>query len=103
VEDLRVTGQPAGNAIWNQIKADITRKPILVPAFGEAELLGDLCLALVALGQFPTIGQAAEKLVSFGKTFFPDESKKALYDELFSLYRESYKGLEPVFHRLAKL
>ncbi|HWR10291.1 MAG TPA: FGGY family carbohydrate kinase [Rectinemataceae bacterium] len=103
VEDLRVTGQPAGNAIWNQIKADITRKPILVPSFGEAELLGDLCLALVALGQFPTIGQAAEKLVSFGKTFFPDESKKALYDELFSLYRESYKGLEPVFHRLAKL
>ncbi|MFA5852720.1 MAG: FGGY family carbohydrate kinase, partial [Spirochaetales bacterium] len=75
VDDLRVTGQPAGNAVWNQMKADITRKPILVPAFREAELLGDLCLAMVALGEFPSIGVAAERLVSIEKTFQPDGSK----------------------------
>ncbi|HWP68129.1 MAG TPA: FGGY-family carbohydrate kinase, partial [Rectinemataceae bacterium] len=103
VEDLRVTGQPAGNSAWNQIKADITRKPILVPSFGEAELLGDLCLALVSLSDFASIGEASESLVSMGATYFPDESKKSLYEELFGLYRESYAGLAPVFDRMAKL
>jgi sugar (pentulose or hexulose) kinase len=103
VDDLRVTGQPAGNAIWNQMKADITRKPILVPAFGEAELLGDLCLALVALGEFPSIGAAAERLVSIKEEFLPDDSNRALYDELFSIYRASYTSLLPVFGRLAAL
>jgi len=103
VEELRVTGQPAGNAVWNQIKADITGKPILVPSFGEAELLGDLCLALVSLSDFTSIGEAAESLVSMGKTYVPDGSKKPLYDELFSLYRESYRGLAPVFDRFARL
>lgn len=103
VDELRVTGQPAGNAVWNQIKADITGVPILVPSFGEAELLGDLCLALVALGEFPSVGTAADRLVSIERSFRPDASRKALYDEHFSLYRDSYRNLAPVFGRLAKL
>ncbi len=41
--------------------------------------------------------------MSIERTFQPDDSKKALYDELFSIYRESYKSLIPVFGRLAAL
>ena len=103
VDDLRVTGQPAGNAVWNQIKADIVRKPIRVPAFGEAELMGDLCFALAALGDCKTAAEAAERLVAFGRTFEPDASLGPLYDGLFALYRESYRGLKPVFSGLAAL
>ena len=36
VEELRVTGKPGSSATWNQIKADITGRPIVVPRFGEA-------------------------------------------------------------------
>ncbi len=103
VDDLRVTGQPAGNAVWNQIKADIIQKPIRVPAFGEAELMGDLCFALAALGDFGSAAAAAERLVTFGRAFEPDASLGALYDSLFGLYRESYRGLKPVFGGLAAL
>jgi len=103
VDDLRVTGQPAGNAVWNQIKADIVQKPIRVPAFGEAELMGDLCFALAALGDYGSAAEAAERLVAFGRTFEPDASLGALYDGLFGLYRESYRGLKPVFGGLAAL
>ncbi|MDX9827498.1 MAG: FGGY family carbohydrate kinase, partial [Spirochaetia bacterium] len=94
VDELRVTGQPSGNSMLNQIKADITKVPIRVPEFREAELLGDLCVALTALGQFPDLATAAENLVGFSECYEPDPSKMALYDELFALYRNSYQSLE---------
>ena len=103
VEELRVTGQPSGNAMLNRIKADITQVPIKVPEFREAELLGDLCVALTALGQFPDLAAAAENLVGLGECYEPDVSKKILYDELFALYRDSYRSLEAVFAGLSEL
>ena len=103
VEELRVTGQPSGNALLNRIKADITQVPIKVPEFREAELLGDLCVALTAIGQFPDLATAAENLVGLRESYEPDLSKKNLYDELFALYRDSYRSLETVFSGLSEL
>jgi xylulokinase len=103
VSDLRVTGKPAANAILNQIKANITGKPILVPEFLEAELSGDLCLALVALGECDSIAQAAESHVSLGKTFEPEAGSRALYDDLFGLYRKSYSALRRIFESLGNI
>ncbi|TXT44015.1 MAG: pentulose/hexulose kinase [Spirochaetes bacterium] len=103
VSDLRVTGKPAANAILNQIKANITGKPILVPEFLEAELSGDLCLAMVALGEYGSIAQAAESHVTFGKTYEPEPGSKSLYDDLFGLYRKSYSALGKIFESLGNL
>jgi xylulokinase len=103
VDDLRVTGQPSGNPVLNQIKADITGKPILSPSFREAELLGDLCLALVALSEFATIAEVAEEKVRFGEIFEPNPATQGIYEDLFHVYRESYKALEPSFSTLAEM
>jgi xylulokinase len=103
VAELRVTGQPSGNAVLNRIKADITQVPIRVPEFKEAELLGDLCVALTALGQFPDPATAAESLVIINECYEPDPLLKDLYDELFGLYRRSYRSLKDVFSGLSEL
>jgi xylulokinase len=101
--DLRVTGRPAGNAAWNQIKADITGLEVLVPAFREAELMGDHCLAACALGRYSNPGEAAETLVRIERTFEPNLSNESLYKELFTLYRQSYAGLKSVYASLASI
>jgi xylulokinase len=103
VAELRVTGQPSGNALLNRIKADITQVPIRVPEFKEAELLGDLCVALTALGQFTDLASAAESLVALGECYEPDSSVKELYEELFGLYRRSYRSLEDIFASLSEI
>ena len=41
VEDMRVTGGQARSPLWNQVKADITGKRILVAEAQDAELVGD--------------------------------------------------------------
>lgn len=101
VNELAVTGNPARNPVWNQIKADVTGRPLAVPTFPHAELMGDLCLALVALGEYPDPATAAEALVAKDRIHEPDPALRPLYDELFGLYRESYRALKPLFSHLA--
>jgi len=100
VNELRITGKPARSHIWNQIKADITGKPIIVPRFEDAELPGDLAFALCALGRAGSLADAAESLALPAGTFEPDQTKISLYDELFAAYTAAYTGLKPVYARL---
>jgi xylulokinase len=103
LEELRVTGGQARSALWNQIKADITGKQILVVETGYSELIGDACVALFALGEYKTLAEASENIVKIEKVYNPGLSTRGLYDELFSLYRESYKGLKNIFEGLSRL
>jgi xylulokinase len=101
VQDLRITGRPSRSSLWNQIKADITGRRILVPAAQDSDLTGDVCLALRALGDYGSLAEASEAIVKIGSVFEPDEKSSRLYDEMFSLYRESYGSLKAVFERLS--
>jgi len=103
VSELTVTGNPARNPVWNQIKADITGRPLIVPSFPHAELMGDLCLALAALGEYNGPADAAEALAAAERVHEPDPALRGLYDEMFGLYRESYRVLKPVFADLSKI
>jgi xylulokinase len=100
VAELRVTGGPGKSPVWNQIKADVTGRPIALPRFGEAELLGDACIGLASLGRYAGVGEAAEALVKIGRRYEPDPATKGIYDELFGVYRSAYEALKPVFRAL---
>jgi xylulokinase len=100
IEDFRITGNPSRSRLWNQIKADVTGRRILVPAVEDPDLTGDACLALWGLGEFSSVSEAAESIVKIGSVFEPSKGSRSIYDELFPLYRESYVRLKTVFARL---
>jgi len=102
-DELRITGNPAKSKLWNQLKADISGKSILVPETGESELTGDLCVALFGLGDYKTPAEASDTIVKFAETYTPDKGKYNLYEDLFSVYRESYTSLKHVFTKLADI
>jgi len=101
VHDLRITGRPSRNRAWNQLRADITGRRILVPEAEDSDLAGDVCLALAALGRHASPVAAAEAIVRIGSVFEPRPDRSRVYDELFPLYRESYRGLKAVFEKLS--
>lgn len=103
IEDLRITGRPSKNALWNQIKADISGRRILLPEQEDPELSGDACIALAYLGEFAGLVEASENVVSFKQVFSPRKEYAAVYNDLFSLYRDSYRGLKDVFKRISNL
>ncbi len=101
IEDLRVTGGQARSPLWNQIKADITGKNIILPECSDAELKGDAAVALKALGIYGSLKEAAEKSFRVKKVFKPNRNLKGLYDDLFGVYRESYRALQNIFADMA--
>jgi xylulokinase len=101
VRDLRITGRPSRNAAWNQLRADVTGRRILVPAAEDSDLAGDACLALAALGRHASPAAAAEAIVRIASVFEPRADRARVYDDLFPLYRESYRGLKAVFEKLS--
>jgi xylulokinase len=101
VQDLRITGSPSRSPLWNQIKADVTGRRLLVPAQRDSDLAGDVCLALYGLGDYDSIAAASEATVRMGAVFEPDAARGRVYDGMFELYRASYQGLRQVFAGLS--
>ncbi|MDR0760394.1 MAG: hypothetical protein LBF74_09865 [Treponema sp.] len=104
VEELRVTGKPGESAFLNQLKADVTGRPVLVPrlraaetALPPAELLGLIALGAAALGAYKSAEEAVRDLVGVAETFVPQEAAKPVYDDAFGIYRETYRALKPLF------
>jgi xylulokinase len=101
VEDMRITGGQAKSPLWNQAKADITGKRVLITEIQDAELIGDACVALYALGRFGSLAEAAERTARVRRVYEPCRELAGLYDELFGVYRDAYRGLKEVFRRLS--
>ena len=101
VEDLRITGGPSRSPLWNQIKADISGRRLLVPMSSESELLGNLAVGLRTLGDCGDLAEAADRIVEIGGVFEPDPEKSKVYDELFQIYRTGYSKLKDVFAELS--
>jgi len=86
IEELRVAGALSGSDLLNRIKADVTKKPVLVPCRKETELTGLAVIGSCALGRYASFAEAASAFVKIEKEFLPDEKNAALYDELFGEY-----------------
>jgi len=98
--DCRViaTGGGTRSSLWMQIKADLIGMPIQVVDNPEPTALGAAMLAGVAMHNFKDFGEAASCLLRYGRTYEPDPSAKAQYDDMYGLYRQLYFTNEPVFN-----
>ena len=94
IDELRVTGGQARNVIWNQLKADITGKRILVPEIEDAELLGSAACALVRQGEFGSLREASGALVKVRAVFNPRAVRHQAYNGLYESYRKYNKEVE---------
>lgn len=97
VHELRITGSQAKSDAWNQMKADITGKTILLPEMKDSELAGNTAIALYGLDIYSSLSEASEAAVTIEKKYIPVPERKAVYDEMFTAYLASYEGLRGVF------
>ncbi len=86
---INAGGIPQRNAVLNQVYADVLGKPVLAPD-GTPTSLGSGIFAMLVAGAFPSIEAAQEKLCLPFRTFAPRPQARAVYDQLFALYRRVY-------------
>jgi len=86
VGEIRSLGGGARSPLWNQIKADVTGKPIVTMKHDEAACLGAAILAGTATGIFPSIETAVETMSTPGKTYAPAPANLQVYGECYAKY-----------------
>jgi autoinducer 2 (AI-2) kinase len=88
--ELVFTGGAAKGSLWPQIVADVLGIPVRVPVVKESTALGAALLAGVGTGIYGDLGEAARELVRFERTFEPEASAQAVYDERFGAWQALY-------------
>ena len=97
---LFVSGGGARSDLWCQIRADILGVELRRNAFLDSGSLGAAAIAGVGVGLFPSLTDAARQMRRVGRSFAPNPALAANYNDLFSLYQETYQALIPVHHRM---
>ena len=71
IREIRITGGGASSPLWAQIKADVTGKTLRTVSESETACLGCAVFAAVGVGAFPSVSDAAGKLVRPDKRYAP--------------------------------
>jgi xylulokinase len=101
VTHLVSMGGAANSRLWTQIKADVTGKPIRVPAATDlATTLGAAMLAGVGGGWYADFEEAIRCTRGAQLTFEPHPASHSYYCERYELYREAYDRLQTLYPRL---
>jgi xylulokinase len=102
-ERIIATGGGTRNAFWVQNKADVAGIPVEVSEIQDASSLGVAMIAGVALGLYPSLDEARERVKQPTRTCTPDLTLTARYAECFKIYKDLYPALRPACHRLHAL
>jgi xylulokinase len=103
ISQLVVTGGGARSPFWLQLKADILRKRIVVPAVTEASLLGAALLAGVGAGVFRDLETAVDRCVAERALYEPDPRLAPVYERMFAIYRDVYPAVIGLNERLSRV
>lgn len=100
VSEIRALGGGARSQVWNQIVADLTKKPLVTTLHDEdAACLGAAMLAGKACELFSSLEQAVREMVLIKERIDPNPKNYAIYDELYKKYIKLYENLQDMFNK----
>ncbi|MCM1230991.1 MAG: FGGY-family carbohydrate kinase [Ruminococcus flavefaciens] len=97
VNSIRLSGGLARLNLISQIKADITGREILVLSEFETTATGAAMIILFGQGEYASLEEAAEQFVKVRMIIRPDNKNYLKYQRLYTLYKETYQTLKPLF------
>jgi xylulokinase len=98
VTEIRALGGGARSKIWNQIIADLTKRPVTTTLHEEdAACLGAAILAGKAVGLFRNLEDAVKDMVIIRTKFEPNPKNSKVYDKLYTKYIKLYESLIELF------
>ena len=103
IDAVRSVGGGARSKLWNQIKADVLGRTILLPESAVGAAYGSALLAGVGVGLLPSSGEAFSRRVRIREHFEPDTENHRRYSDLYAVFRDSYEKLKTCFDETSRL
>ncbi len=95
-ESASLCGGGAKSAAWRQIIADVLNLPVRINGNEQGPSFGAAILAMVGCGEYSSVEEATEKLVSFNKKILPDPAAVARYKAKYEIFTKLYPALKAV-------
>ena len=102
ISDFRAAGGGSRSEAWMQISADILGRPLQRAMVHEAGALGAAIIAAAGSGIFSSIDDGVERMVKFGRTFYPDPASQRRYDERYGQYRRLWPLMKAYLRELSR-
>ena len=103
ITELRAIGGGARSRFWLKLKADITKRRVVVPNVTEAAALGAAILAGVGAGVYSDAREAVREIYSVKESFTPSVEAGRIYDRYYRVYRMIYGALRDVFEEIHRV
>ena len=97
-QGIRIVGGGSKNALWNQIRADVTGLPVATIAGKEATVLGAALFAFYGAGHFASLEEGQTRAAKPDRILEPSKDQ-GIYEDLFARYLKAPEALEG-FYRL---
>jgi xylulokinase len=88
VREMRVSGGQGTSPWWNQLKADLTGRTLLIPEILDGELAGDAVLAAIALGESADLPEAVSRMIRMSARYDPTVPTQDAFTEQYRRYGE---------------
>jgi len=103
VKQLAFCGGGAQNSLLRKIIAsNLKREILLLENPLDCAAIGDTIIASIAMGEIKSIKDSKEKFLKIISKEEVDERFAQIYDEIYLLYKDSYKKLKTIFKSLRK-
>jgi xylulokinase len=103
IEQVRVSGGGARNALWRKIQADIYGCDVHTLNSSEGPAFGVALLAQVGTGAFKSVPEACDATIRSVDSTAVDPKAMAFYNRAYAIYRQLYVDLRGSFKAIGKL
>lgn len=103
IEQIRLSGGGARNALWKQIQADIYGVDVTTLNSTEGPAFGVALLALVGTGAYSSVPEACDNTIRVVDVTKLDPDTVAAYNRAYPLYRQLYRDLQASFRAISAL
>lgn len=100
---LVAIGGGAIDSLWTQICSDVTGLPQDLPRQTIGAAYGDAYIAGLAAGLFSDFALLQDEWVKIARRIQPNPETKAIYDDLYAIYRDLYHDSRRHMRRLSSL
>lgn len=102
VTSSMICGGGAKSPLWKRIMANVLNIPLNSPASEQGPGMGGAMLAMVACGEYATVQDACNAIVSVASTVEPEPELAALYEKRYQQFRQIYPACKNLFAELVK-
>lgn len=102
-ESIRLAGGAARSKVWAQMFADVMGLPVETVDSNEAGALGCAIAVAAALGDYPSLEEAAARMCRVCARLEPDPAVRTLYDRKYALYRNAISALDGLWPQMQEM